>query len=140
MRKLILATLLATAASSFASHACAQLVIITNPNINTTVIAKDDVHDVFTGAASNLRNGPHARPVLLNKGAAHDEFLSTFIGAKNTQFRSNWSSLVFAGQASMPPSFDSEAEVVDYVSHHPFTFGYIRKDTPHDGVKILTIK
>jgi hypothetical protein len=76
----------------------------------------------------------------LNKGAAHDQFLSTFIGVKNTQFRSNWSSLVFAGQAAMPPSFDSEAEVVDYVAHHPFAFGYIQKETPHEGVKVLAVK
>jgi hypothetical protein len=51
-----------------------------------------------------------------------------------------WRSLVMSGQASMPKSFDSESAAVDYVSHTAGAIGYINKATPHDDVKVLSLR
>jgi ABC-type phosphate transport system substrate-binding protein len=40
----------------------------------------------------------------------------------------------------MPKSLDSDAEVVAFVAHNPGAIGYISKASPHDGVKVLTVK
>ena len=140
MKRLILAGVMAVAGCGLAVNGSAQVVIIANANMKVESISKDDVRDVFTGASTNLRFGPHARPVLVNKGKLNDEFMSTYLGMKDMEFRAGWVSLVFAGKMVMPPSFDSESEVVEYVAHHPFTLGYIHAGTPHDGVKVLVGK
>ena len=138
MNRLIFILLLASAGFWFAANSSAQVVIIANANMKVESISKDDVRDIFTGASTSLRFGPHARPVLLNKGKVHEEFMSTYLlGMKDAEFRSGWRGLMFAGKMVLPPSFETEGEVVDYVAHHPFTLGYIHAKTPHDGVKVL---
>jgi hypothetical protein len=140
MQRLSLAVVAMVSCCGLSMAPSAQVVIIANPNMKVVGISKDDVRDVFTGASTNLRFGPHARPVLMNKGKLNDEFMSTYIGMKEMEFRAGWVTLVFAGKTVMPPSFDSEGEVVEYVARHPFTLGYIHAGTPHDGVKVLVGK
>jgi ABC-type phosphate transport system substrate-binding protein len=140
MKKIVLVFLLAAASSIFAVHAQAQAIIIANPSVKSADVSKSDLRDVFSGAASSLKDGSKVTPVLLKSGGAHDEFLSEYIGKNDTAFRASWRSLVFSGQASMPKSLDTEAAMVDYVAHNPGAIGYIGKATPHEGVKVLAVK
>ena len=140
MKKLVYALLIASSASIFAPHAHAQTIIIVNPSVKATDVSKGDLKDVFTGAASSLKDGSHVTPVLLKEGPAHEEFLTAYVGKNDTAFRAGWRSLVFSGQASMPKSLESEAAMVDYVAHTPGAIGYVAKSSPHEGVKVLAVK
>jgi ABC-type phosphate transport system substrate-binding protein len=140
MKKLMMTILLVAAASIFAAQAQAQAIVIANPSVKAADVSKDDLRDVFTGNSSSLKDGSHVTPVLLKGGAAHDSFLSAFIGKNDTAFRASWRSLVFSGQASMPKSMDSDAAMVDYVAHNAGAIGYISKATPHEGVKVLAVR
>jgi hypothetical protein len=140
MKKLLFAFLLAVGAIAFSAGAQAQAIVIANASVKSADVSKADLKDVFTGAASSLKDGSHVTPVLLKSGAAHDDFLSSYIGKNDTAFRASWRSLVFSGQASMPKSLDSEAAVVEYVAHNAGAIGYISKATPHEGVKVLTVR
>jgi ABC-type phosphate transport system substrate-binding protein len=140
MKKIILVFLLAAASLIFATHAQAQAIIIANPSVKSADVSKNDLRDVFTGAASSLKDGSKVTPVLLKQGGAHEEFLSEFIGKNDTAFRATWRSLVFSGQASMPKSLDSEAAMVEYVARNAGAIGYISKATPHEGVKVLAVR
>jgi hypothetical protein len=140
MKKSLLALLLACAGALCAVPAHAQIIIIASPNMNVDSISKDEVRDIFTGASTNLRLGLRAKPALLKEGAAHDEFLAGYIGIKDVQFRYNWRALLFAGQSSIPPSLDTETQMVEFVAHNLFTLGYIHKATPHEGVRVLQVK
>jgi ABC-type phosphate transport system substrate-binding protein len=124
----------------FTAQAQAQAIVIANPSVKSADVSKSDLREVFTGAASSLKDGSHVTPVLLKSGAAHDEFLTGYIGKNDTAFRAGWRSLVFSGQASMPKSLDSEAAVVEFVAHNPGAIGYISKATPHEGVKVIAVK
>jgi ABC-type phosphate transport system substrate-binding protein len=139
MKKLVYVFLFATA-FLFAAHANGQAVVIANPSVKATDVSKNDLRDVFTGAATSLKDGSHVVPVLLKQGGAHDEFLSAYIGKNDTAFRASWRSLVFSGQATMPKSLDSESAVVEYVAHNAGAIGYIGKATPHEGVKVLVVR
>ena len=125
---------------SMAAPARTQVVIIASPELKINSISKSDVHEIFTGATADLRSGAHVKPVLLKKGPVQDEFLSTFIGVTENQFRSDWVSLLFAGKMYLPPTLDLETGVIDFVAHHPTAIGYIHKATPHKGVVVLTVK
>lgn len=140
MKKLLYAFLLAASVSIFAARVQAQAIVIANPSVKSADVSKSDLRDVFTGASSSLRDGSHITPVLLKQGPVHESFLSAYVGKNDTAFRASWRSLVFSGQASMPKSLDSEAAVVEYVAHNSGAIGYIGKSTPHEGVKVLSVK
>jgi ABC-type phosphate transport system substrate-binding protein len=122
------------------TQAHAQVVVIANPNVAAASVSRTELRDVFTGASSSLSGGAQVTPVLLKQGAAHDEFLSIYIGKSGSAFRAGWRSILFSGQGIMPKSLDSDAAVVEYVAHTPGAIGYIGKTSSHDGVKILVVR
>lgn len=140
MKKLLLSLLFAAGALLFSVGAGAQVVVIANSSVKSADVSKSDLKDVFTGASSSFKDGSHVTPVLLKSGAAHEDFLSSYVGKNDTAFRASWRSLVFSGQATMPKSLESEAAVVEYVAHNAGAVGYISKATPHEGVKILSVR
>ena len=140
MKKLRFVILLLAAASIFAIHAQAQVIVIANPGVKATEISKNDLRDVFTGNATSLPDGSRVVPILLKAGTVHEEFLQVYIGKNDTAYRAGWRSLVFSGQASMPKSLETDAAVVEFVAHNQGAIGYIGKATPHEGVKVLTVK
>jgi ABC-type phosphate transport system substrate-binding protein len=140
MKKPLLVFLFAALAPLFAVQARAQAIVIVNPSVKAIDISKSDLRDVFSGSATSLKDGSRVTPVLLKAGPASDEFLKTYVGKSDDAYRASWRSLVFSGQASMPKSLDSEAAVVDFVAHNAGAIGYIRASTPHEGVKVLSVK
>ena len=140
MKRTLIAFFFFIVALTACGRAQAQVVIIANPSVKAADVSKSDLRDVFSGAATSFKDGSHVTPVLLKEGGAHEEFLSSYIGKNDTAFRASWRSLVFSGQASMPKSLDSEAAVVEYVAHNPGAVGYIGKATPHEGVKVLSVR
>ena len=140
MKKIIYALLLVASASIFAVQSQAQVVVIANPSVKAIEVSKNDLKDVFTGAATSLKDGSRVVPVLLKAGTAHEEFLQAYIGKNDTAYRAGWRSLVFSGQASMPKSMDSDSAMVEYVAHNAGAIGYIGKASAHEGVKVLAVK
>jgi ABC-type phosphate transport system substrate-binding protein len=139
MNKLFISLFFALCVLVLAGNAHAQAIVIANPSVKAADVSKGDLKDVFTGGATSL-GGSQVTPVLLKSGAAHDEFLSAYIGKNDTAFRAGWRSLVFSGQTTMPKSLDSETAVVEYVAHNSGAIGYIGKATPHEGVKVLAVR
>jgi ABC-type phosphate transport system substrate-binding protein len=140
MKNLLYAFLLVASASIFVVQAKAQVIVIANPSVKATEISKSDLRDVFNGAATSLKDGSRVVPILLKAGATNEEFLQAYIGKSDTAYRAGWRSLVFSGQASMPKSLDTDAAVVEFVAHSNGAIGYISKASPHEGVKVLTVK
>lgn len=138
MKKILVAILFLASASCCTPHASAQAIIV-NPGVKASEASKAELREIFSGAASSLKDGSHVTPVLQKGGAAHEAFLSSIVGKADAAFRVSWRSLVFSGQGVMPKNLDSDAAVVEYVAHTPGAIGYIAKDSGHDGVKVLTV-
>ena len=118
----------------------AQVLVVANPGIAPSAVSRDQLRDVFTGAASGIKGAAQVTPALLKQGPAHDDFLATYIGKSDTAFRAAWRSLLFSGQAMLPRTMDSDAEMVEYVAHTPGAIGYIAQTSPHPGTKILAVR
>lgn len=140
MKKFLAIVLFVAAAGVFAGHANAQAVVIANPAVKASDVSTSDLKDVFTGSASTLKDGSKVTPVLLKAGAANDAFFTSVVGKSDAAVKAIWRNLVFSGQAAMPKTVESEAAMVEYVSHTPGAVGYVSKSTPHDGVKVLAVK
>ena len=140
MKRYLFALVVIFGSLILAAQAQAQVIVIANPSVKTAAISKSDLRDVFTGAATSLPDGTRVVPILLKAGTAHEEFLQAYIGKSDSAYRAGWRSLVFTGQASMPKSLDPDTVVVEFVAHHAGAIGYISRSTPHEGVKVLTVK
>jgi len=140
MKKLLFVFLLVAAAALITVHAQAQVIVIANPAVKATAISKSDLRDIFTGVATSLPDGTRVMPILLKSGATNEEFLKAYIGKNDTAFRAGWRSLVFSGQASMPKSLEPDSAVVDFVLHNAGELGYISASSPHEGVKVLSVR
>jgi ABC-type phosphate transport system substrate-binding protein len=140
MKKILYAFLLSASVSIFAHQAQAQVIVIANPSVKASDVSKNDLKDVFTGAATSLKDGGNVMPILLKGGAVNEEFVQVYIGKSDAAYRAGWRSLVFSGQASMPKSLDGDAAVVEFVAHNAGAIGYIGKASPHEGVKVLAVK
>lgn len=139
MKKLV-TPLFAAALFALSSSLHAQVIVIANPGVKATEVTKADIKEVFTGNATTLKDGSRVVPILLNEGTANEEFLKVYIGKSDSAYRATWRSLVFSGSAMMPKTLDGDAAVVAFVMAHSGAIGYIDKESPHAGVKVLTIK
>jgi ABC-type phosphate transport system substrate-binding protein len=139
MKNLLLTFFLLATAGPFSHQTHAQLIIV-NPSVKASDVAKSELKDVFTGAATSLKDGSHVTPVILKAGTVQDEFLAAYVGKADAAFRVSWRSLVFSGEATMPKQLDSDAAMVEYVSHNSGAIGYIGKGSAHEGVKVLAVK
>ena len=116
------------------------LIMIVHPGVKLNAISRSDLRNIFVGESVTLKDGTHAIPVLQKEHTAHEEFLQEYIGKSDIAYRAGWRSLVFIGHASMPRSLEPESAIVDYVAHTPGTIAYIRRETPHAGVKVLLVQ
>jgi ABC-type phosphate transport system substrate-binding protein len=140
MKKHLIALAIFLGALLAAGTAQAQVLVIANPSVKATEIGKNDLRDIFTGAATSLPDGTRLVPILLKAGTANEEFLKAYVGKNDAAFRAGWRSLVFSGQASMPKSLDTDTAVVEFVAHNPGAIGYIGASSAHEGVKVLAVK
>jgi hypothetical protein len=140
MKKLLSVSVLLIGSALSSSNARAQVIVIANESVAASSVSMDDLRKVFSAGASNLKEGSHVVPVLLKAGPTHVEFLSTYVGRSDAGLQVCWRGLVMTGQGTMPKSFDSEVEVVQYVARKAGAIGYISEKTPHEGVKVLAIR
>jgi ABC-type phosphate transport system substrate-binding protein len=139
MKKISFALLfLALLLGCSAMHA-QEVVIVANKSVKASEVSVAEIRDVFNGDKTSLSDGSHVVPVTLKGGPVHEAFLKKFLGKGDAAFRAAWRSLVFAGQGTMPKTFDTEAALIDYVAATPGAIGYVGKD-PGDTVKKLSVK
>jgi ABC-type phosphate transport system substrate-binding protein len=120
-----------------------DVVVVANKSVKSTEVSANDLKDVFSGDKSSLRDGSHVIPVTLRGGSTHEAFLKKFVGKNDPAFRAAWRSLVFTGQGSMPRSFDTEADMLEFVAATPGAVGYVGAGAGaanKEGIKTLAVR
>ena len=115
-------------------------VVVANSGVKSSAISKGDLYDIFTGASNTFPDGSTAVPVLLKGGPAHEAFSKNYIGKADGFLRTAWMRLLFAGKCTMPKTFDSDTEVLQYVASTPGAIGYVGAPPEDPHVKTVTIK
>jgi hypothetical protein len=123
---------------SVTASATADVILIAHPDTAPSSMGERDVRDLFLGNRSRI-GGVNFIPVLLRDGSTHDAFLSARIGRTAVQFQTHWRNIVFTGRGKALASFDSEAEVVEFVAENRGAIGYISAGTSHDNVKVIAV-
>jgi len=122
------------------NNAIAETILIANKLVSTTSLNKNEVKRIFLGKQKKWASGVRIKPVTLKNGAVHDEFVKKFINKTPYSFSSFWKRAIVSGIGIPPKSYKSEDDIVKYVSITKGALGYISGTTPHNGVKVLSIK
>lgn len=125
---------------ALAGAAAAAELVIVHPGLAATEVDADTLKAIFLGKKRSLPDGTRVEPVVLAAGDVHERFLRERVQTTAAQFQNHWKRLVFIGQGRMPTTLDTSAAVVAHVATHPGSIGYIDAATPHDGVKVVTVR
>lgn len=117
----------------------ADFKVIANPAVGVSSVSADDLKAVFLGTKSSLGDA-HVVPVLEKSGSAHEAFLKECVGKSDAALSTYYRSLVFTGKGTMPKSFGSDAEVIEYVAKTKGAIGYVGAATAPGGVKTIDVK
>ena len=124
----------------FCGSVGAQSVLIVNNSVSQASITKEDVMRVFLGKKKKWDRRDRIRVCALKRGAVHEAFLKEYVSRTPSKYTSFWKIAIVSGTASPPKFFDSEEDLITYIRKTAGAIGYISSDTPHKGVKALSVE
>ena len=121
------------------TYASGSGVLIVNENVATESLTKTEVMNIFLGKKATWENGNKITFVTLKDGDTHKTFLRTYIRKTPEQFNYYWKRMLFTGKGVIPKSFESDQEVIEFVSRNKNTVGYLSNPTTAAGIKMISI-
>ena len=121
------------------SSLASDIKVIANSSVKADTISAADLKRVFLEERTSLADGTHVEPVLKKAGTVHQAFLQEYIGVCEDDLQTYYRTLLFSGRGSMPKTFESDAEVVAYITRTRGGIGYVSSGSSVEGVKILAI-
>lgn len=119
-RKLFIFVIFLVAPFIFAS----DIIIIVNKANDITSMSKNDIQKIYLGKKTTWDNGKTIKVAALRKGTIHDEFLKDFIKKAPSAFTLYWKKAVFTGTGTPPKFFDTESDLMKFISENPDAIGY----------------
>ncbi len=117
-----------------------DVVVIVHKDSSINEVSSGDLKKAFLGKKKKIASDEKLTVTTLKSGEAHESFLKSYVKKSPSQFSTFWKQAIFTGQGLPPKSFDSEEDLVKFVSENKGAIGYIKVSTPHDSVKVVTIK
>lgn len=134
LRTFILATLLATAADAFA-----EIVVIVNPDNETTGLSRRQLIDLYMGRYQNFPNGEAALPLdQAPDSPIRKLFYKAMVDKSVAEVNAYWARLLFTGRASPPRVMAGSAEILKAVRDNRGAIGYIESSELDGSVKVVT--
>ncbi len=113
--------------------------VFANMNVQDSVLSQADIQSIYLGKKDKWTNNQGINFTALGNGTCHDAFIRKFVGRTPFQFQNYWKKQIFTGKGQPPRAFDSDAEVVDYVSRTSGAIGFSCTPPDSSKVKVLTI-
>jgi len=134
MKKLFI---LATALCLQTAIAQAEVIVIGNPSVKTT-LSQAEVKNLFLGKRLALPDGTKIEVVELAKDSSvREEFHSKFTKKTQSQLNSYWSRLIFTGKGKMPKEVSDSKELINMIASNPEIIGYIDSSEITTDVVVL---
>lgn len=125
--------------TSFApSSSFADLVVITNRNLPISSLSQEDISRIYLGKIKFLPNGVKVIPIDQQSGSpTREKFYANVIRKSDTEIKSYWSRVIFAGQGNPPIQESDDKAVRDLVAKNPNCMGYVDKTIVDGSVKVV---
>lgn len=116
-----------------------DVVIIGSANVPVDSLRSVDVMNIYLGKKTTWDNGNQIVFVTLKSGETHKKLLRDYLNKNPVQFKNYWKQMLFTGKGSIPQSFATDDEVIDYISKNENVIGYISKAVSGSGLKMISI-
>jgi len=117
--------------------------LIAHADVPANPLSKTDVQNLFLGKKTKIE-AASVTIVILQEGAAHEQFLKEYLSRTPDQYMKYWKKLIFTGEGKAPKSFATEAELLDYVEKTEGVIGYVStttvQNTQSQNIHQLTVQ
>lgn len=120
--------------------AAGELVIIGNLSIGESTLSKKEIKLIFLGKKSVWDDGTKVVFAIHKNEHLTERFLKEYVEKSPHMYSNYWRKLVFSGKGSSPPIFDSDQEMIKFVSESKGAIGYVAAGSKLENLKALTIK
>jgi len=118
-----------------------NLVIIANNQVPVNSLSSEEIKNIFLGKKTQWDNGEKIKFVLFKKSELSKKFLKEYIKKTPSQYKRYWKGLCFTGKARTPKTFQTQKDIIEYISNNKNTIGYINiQVNKKDKLKIISIK
>ena len=117
----------------------AGYVVIANPSLAKVVISTNDVKQIFLGAKTSI-GGKRVQFVVAQSGSAHRQFTAVCLGKTEAGLQNYFRMLLFSGKGSMPRTFATAAEILEYVANTEGAIGYVGRDSDLTRVVLVELR
>ncbi|WP_211225140.1 hypothetical protein [Oceanobacter kriegii] len=121
-----------SAAEAKAEH---SLLVVANNQDGSIQLTRSQVRNLFMGVSV----GKGLEPVALQPGnQLRTRFNTEVIGMAENRIQSYWAQMKFTGRQTPPEEFSSEQELIEYLSQHPGSVGYVSSEASlPDGLQVV---
>jgi len=117
-----------------------DFVVIVNKENPINEVKIDEVSDIFLKKIKKWKGNNVIMPINLTSISKLREKFSKKIHSKSiNQIKSYWQQSIFSGKGVPPIEFDSEEEVINYISKNKYAIGYISADNKSNIIKEIVI-
>lgn len=116
----------------------ADVVVIANSGVPVDALGQNDIEKIFLGKTAKWPDKSRVRFAVLD-GDVHESFLKSLVKRTPSQYNIYWKKMMFTGKGSAPKTFETEAELVKYVSETEGAIGYISGGTDANGAKVIAV-
>ena len=118
-----------------------DFVVIVNKSNNVASLSKSQVSRMFLKKVFTWKDGSSVKPIDLTPDSSVRKAFSQEIHGRNVySIKNYWQQMIFAGRDVPPLEKGTEQEIIDYVSSHPNSIGYVSSGSAGlEKVKTITV-
>ena len=126
------------AMTTMVGSANAGYAVIAHPDTADAADPKKEVRRIFMGKKLDTDEGFRIQTVNLpDDSLTTSAFYKSLFNKSVAQIKQRWAKLLFSGKAKEPKTFANDQEVLDWVSTHRNSYGYIDSASVNDLVKVI---
>lgn len=117
-----------------------EYVVITNSGSSLGDVSKAELKRVYTGKVTDIAGNNVKIANLSLDNPTAESFLQEITGKGSSDYKSHWMALQIRGGSTAPLVKKTPDAMISFVKESVDNVGYVPKDTPVEGVKVLTVK
>lgn len=117
-----------------------EYVVVANKDCPVSEVSKADLKRVYVGKVTDIGGTKVSIANLALDNPAAEAFLMDVTAMNSSDYKSFWMAQQIRGGSTAPLVKKTAEVMIEFVKENAGNVGYVPKDTPTEGVKVLTVK